>query len=236
VTSLYRQANTGLNIFPSFRGSEAAYLWAASLRAFRALLGVRRFVVNGYQVGDGNPEAIRSGAFWFYYRLGFRPSDRERRALARREFARVRKRGMRTSASVLRNLASGDLWLDLPGCRRRDYFDEAWLVDCSRHVTELLGARETTHPDEAAREVAASVARRLGARSVASRPRAEREAFGHLAPVCALLPGVDRWSTASRAALVRLMLSKGRPQEREFVTLAQRDPRLFPGLIKLFSR
>lgn len=235
VTPLYRQANTGLNMFPSFRGGETAYLWAAVLRAFRTLFGVRRFVVNGYQVGDGNREAIRSGAFWFYYRLGFRPSDRERRALAHREFARVRERGMRTSASVLRTLASGDLWLDLPGCRRRDYFDEAWLVECSRRVTELLGAQETTHPDEAALEVAARFARTLGARGEASRPRAEREAFGHLAPVCALLPGVDRWSTASRAALVRLMLSKGRPQEREFVTLAQRNPRLYPGLIRLLS-
>jgi hypothetical protein len=236
VTTLYRQANTGLNIFPSFRGGETSYLWTAALRAFRSLFGVRRFVVNGYQVGDDNREAIRSGAFWFYYRLGFRPSDRERRALAHREFARLRKRGMRTSASVLQTLASGDLWLDLPGCRRRDYFDEAWLVACSRHVTELLAAEEATHPDEAAREVAARVARMLGARGVASHPRAERDAFGHLAPVCALLPGVDRWSAASRAALVRLMLSKGRPQEREFVTLAQRDPRLYPGLIRLLSR
>ena len=236
VTPLYRQANTGLNMFPSFRGGETAFLWTAALRAFRALFGVRRFVVNGYQVGDGNPEAIRSGAFWFYYRLGFRPSDRERRGLALREFARVRKRGIRTSASVLQTLASGDLWLDLPGCRRRDYFDEAWLVECSRHVTELLGAEENTHPDEAARAVGARVARTLGARGLASRPRTEREAFGHLAPVCALLPGLHRWSTASGAAMVRLMLSKGRPQEREFVTLAQRDPRLYPGLIRLMSQ
>lgn len=236
VTPLYRQANTGLNIFPSFRGGEAAYLWAAALRAFRTLFGVRRFVVNGYQVGDGNREAIRSGAFWFYYRLGFRPSDRARRALARREFARVRERGVRTSATVLRTLASGDVWLDLPGWRRRDYFDEAWLVECSRHVTELLAAQGSLHPDEAAREVTDRVARTLGARGLASRPRAEREAFKHLAPVCALLPGIDRWSNASRAALLRLMLSKGRPQEREFVRLAQGDPRLYPGLIRLLSR
>jgi hypothetical protein len=205
------------------------------LRAFRALFGVRRFVVNGYQVGDGNREAIRSGAFWFYYRLGFRPSDRERRAVAHREFARIRERGARTTTSVLRKLASGDMWLDLPGCRRQDYFDEAWLVECSRRVSGLLAAEETPHPNEAAREVAARVARTLGARGLASRPRAEREAFGHLAPVCALLPGLDRWSTAS-SAMVRLMLSKGRPQEREFVTLAQRDPRFYPGLIRLLSQ
>ena len=236
VTPLYRQANTGLNIFPSFRGGEAAYLWVATLRAFRSLFGVRRFVVNGYQVGDGNREAIRSGAFWFYYRLGFRPADRERRALARHEFARLRERRKRTSDSVLQSLASGDLWLDLPGCRGGDYFEEGWLVECSRRVTELLAAQEAPSPADAARAVAARVARTLGARGMASYRRPEREAFGHLSPVCALLPGVDRWSTASREALVRLLLAKGRPQEREFVMMAQRDPRLYPWLIRLVSR
>jgi hypothetical protein len=40
---------------------------------------------------------------------------------------------------------------------------------------------------------------------------------------------------ASRAALVRLMLSKGLPQEREFVTMARRDRRFYPGLIRLLS-
>lgn len=236
VTPLYRQANTGLNIFPSFRGGEAAFLWAAALRAFHSLFGVTRFVVNGYQVGDGNREAIQSAAFWFYYRLGFRPSDRPRRVLAHRAFARLRDRGARTSASVLRRLAGGDLWLDLPGYQRRDYFDEAWLVECSRRASRLLAAEEATRPDEAARAVAARVARALGARGITSRSRAERDAFRHMAPVCALLPGVERWSKARRAGLVRLMLSRGLPQEREFVTLARRDPLLFPGLIKLLAR
>lgn len=236
VTPLYRQANTGLNVFPEFRGSEAAYLWVAALRAFRSLFSVRRFVVNGYQVGEDNPEAIRSGAFWFYYRLGFRPADVERQRLARRERARLEASRARTGPAMLKRLASGDLWLDLPGCRGEDYFDEQWLVECSRRVTRLLAAVADTPPRDAARAVADRMARTLGARAVASRPRAEREAFGHLAPVCALLPGADRWSPASRAAVARLMLSKGGPRERDFVMMAQRDPRFFPGLIRLFAR
>ena len=235
VTPLYRQANTGLNIFPSFRGGEAAFLWVAALRAFHSLFGVTRFVVNGTQIGDGNPEAIRTAALWFYYRLGFRPSDRKRRALAHREFARLRDRRARTSPAMLRTLAAGDLWLDLPGYRRQDYFDEAWLVECSRRTTLLLAAQESADPDAAAHAVTARVAHALGARGMTSRSRSERQAFHHLAPVCALLPGVERWSMASRAALVRLMLSKGLPQEREFVTMARRDRRFYPGLIRLLS-
>ena len=75
VSPLFRQANTGINVFDPFRGSEATYLWAQTLRAFRSLFGVRRFIINGYQFGAGNAEAIASGAYWFYYRLGFRPTS-----------------------------------------------------------------------------------------------------------------------------------------------------------------
>ena len=75
VTPLFRQANTGINVFDPFRGGEAAYLWTQMLRAFHTLYGSTRFVINAYQFGAGNAEAIKSGAFWFYYRLGFRPAD-----------------------------------------------------------------------------------------------------------------------------------------------------------------
>ena len=87
VSPLFRQANTGINVFDPFRGSEAAFLWAQMLRAFRTLFGTRRFVINGYQFGAGNSEAIASGAYWFYYRLGFRPSLAENASLAAAEAA-----------------------------------------------------------------------------------------------------------------------------------------------------
>lgn len=232
VTPLYRQGNTGLNIFPSFRGGEAAYLWIATLRAFHSLFGICRFVVNGYQVGDGNTEAIRSGAFWFYYRLGFRPSDAARRALARREYARLRGGRKRTSPSVLRRLAAGDVWLDLPGFRQSDFFDEALLVECGRRVTALYAAEDGVGPADAPAAVVDRVTRVLGARGRNGWAASERRAFEDLAPVCALLPGLTRLGSGSRAALVRLMRAKGATQEREFVDLARRDPQFFPRLLR----
>ena len=114
VSPLFRQANTGINVFDPFRGSEATYLWAQTLRAFRSLFGVRRFIVNGYQFGAGNAEAIASGAYWFYYRLGFRPTSTEHQRLAEAEAARLQADGGRSPAATLRQLARGDLVLDLP--------------------------------------------------------------------------------------------------------------------------
>ena len=106
VSPLYRQANTGINVFDPFRGSEAAFLWVQMLRVFRTLFGARRFVINGYQFGAGNSEAIASGAYWFYYRLGFRPSLAENVAVAAEEADRLRRQPkQRTQAAVLRRLA-----------------------------------------------------------------------------------------------------------------------------------
>jgi hypothetical protein len=71
-TPLFRQANTGVNIFPDFRGSEAAFVFEQYLRMIHTIAGCTRFIINPYQLGGGNDEALASGAYWFYYRLGFR--------------------------------------------------------------------------------------------------------------------------------------------------------------------
>src|SRR5499427_4672229 len=85
-------AEINYNIFPPWRGRDAAALYARSLAVIHAFQQVSTFIVDPYQLGADNEEAIESGAWWFYYKLGFRPRDREARALALREQERVTKR------------------------------------------------------------------------------------------------------------------------------------------------
>jgi hypothetical protein len=234
ITPLYCQANTGINIFDPFRGSEAALLWAQMLRAFRTLFGVRRFVVNGYQVGEGNTEAIASGAFWFYYRLGFRPCDATARELAAKEAQRLaRDRTYRSPPKVLRALARGDLHLTLPGFAPTSFVDEHLLVACARRVSQRLATAAITRRDRGAAGVQRRVAETLGVRSSAAWPREERAAFGRLAPVVDLLPDLRSWSAAERETLVKLMRAKGAPQERDFVRRSQSAPRFWRELRRL---
>ena len=231
VTPLFHQANTGINIFEPFRRSEAPFLWVQMLRAFSTLFGVRRFVVNAYQFGAGNAEAIQSGAFWFYYRLGFRPVIAGTRRLAAKEYARIgRKSAYRSTPATLRALATCDLHLTLPGYPRKAFFDERWLERTGVHATRLIASEEGATRAASAARIAARVATALGARP-SSWPDAERTAFARLAPVVALLPTVARWRRSDREALVELMRAKGRAHEREFVRLAQTNPRFFEALI-----
>lgn len=75
----------GMNIFEAFRGGESGYMMCQLLRVYRQVFGVDVFEVEPYQFGKDNPDGIRSGAFWFYYRHGFRPVDKQINKLAQAE-------------------------------------------------------------------------------------------------------------------------------------------------------
>ena len=73
VSGLFGSSEVAYNVFETFRGGEAGYVYGRVLAATRALLATDAFTVFPYQLGDGNDEAIESGAWWFYQKLGFRP-------------------------------------------------------------------------------------------------------------------------------------------------------------------
>jgi hypothetical protein len=222
VTPLADQANTGANLFPAFRGSEAAFLFAQSLRAFRGLFGVSRFIVNPYQFGAGNDEALASGAFWFYDRLGFRSVRRALRTLADRERARLRSTpGHRSSRAVLRRLASADLVLTL-GAPTAALFPEDHLVTLGQRVAvHLAGSPEIRAPLEGM----------TTGRSAVPRSAAVREGQRLLAPLLMLIAHeIRKWSRAEQQALAALVVAKGARRERRYVHLARRLPRLWRAL------
>jgi hypothetical protein len=75
----------GINILESFRGGESTLIICELLRLYHQYYGVTRFVVKPYQFGLHNMEALKTGAFWFYYKLGFRPENDQLKALALEE-------------------------------------------------------------------------------------------------------------------------------------------------------
>jgi hypothetical protein len=93
------------NIFPAFREGESAWIFARLLKLYQQLFAPKIFTIDPYQLGLGNDEAIESGAFWFYRKLGFRPTDPKVEHLARVEERRHR----RSSAATLRRLAASAL-------------------------------------------------------------------------------------------------------------------------------
>ena len=103
-----KQMEVGFNLYYTFREGETAGLYARLLRLFQQLLGVTLFIVDPYQLGLHNEEAIESGAFWFYRKLGFRPTDSDVAKVLATEEKKLRAHpDYRTPARILRRLAAG---------------------------------------------------------------------------------------------------------------------------------
>ena len=229
---LFNQANTGINIFDEYRGSEAAWLWVQVMRVFHALSGCNRFVANPYQFGDDNSEALQSGAFWFYYHLGYRPVDSAVKELARQEFTKVReRRGYRSSVGVLKRLATCDMHCVLPGARQSEFFDESWIESCSLLATQEIAKAGELSRKKALRVISRRTMKDLGLRSITSWSRDEKAAFIRLCPIVAAADPRS-WSPAEKRALVKLMRAKGGKSEVDYARHLRGHEKLFLALKK----
>lgn len=104
----------GFNLYYTFRQGETTWLYARLLKLYRERYRVTSFLVDPYQLGHENEEAIESGSFWFYYKLGFRPESPDAARLAERELQKIAKSpAYRTHPATLRKLAASPMaWSD----------------------------------------------------------------------------------------------------------------------------
>jgi hypothetical protein len=118
IEGLIRDSNmeVGFNLYYTFRDGETAWLYAILLKLLHELSGVKTFSVDPYQIGHENEEAIESGAFWFYRKLGFAPESPDTLRLLAREERKIQKQpGYRTPPEILRKLSASRLvWPRLP--------------------------------------------------------------------------------------------------------------------------
>jgi hypothetical protein len=235
-SQVFRQANTGVNIFDEYRGSEAAFLWAQVMRVYHSITGCTRFIANPYQFGQGNAEALKSGAFWFYYRLGYRPVMPEIRKIARRESTRMRKnKDYRSDLGTLRRLASCDMHLSLPGAKQSELFDEEWLTTSSMLATRMLGEAGGRTRAESAATVAGRVARDVGIRNLDNWSPSERRGLLTIAPIVAAVePGT--WSSEAKRSMRELLRAKGGNNEAGYAKLLCQHDNFLNSLKKACRR
>ena len=109
-TLLY-SSEVSFNTFETYRGTDAAHVFARVLAVTRHLLGARSFSIEPYQLGHGNEEGLESGAWWFYAHLGFRPKDPKVLRLFRSELGKMKRNPHhRSSIPVLERLAAAHLY------------------------------------------------------------------------------------------------------------------------------
>lgn len=232
--ALWRSAEVAYNVFESFRGGEAAWIYGRLLATVHAMFGVDTITVDPYQLGHHNQEGLESGAWWFYYKLGFRPRNRRVSALAEREAGRVRKRPeYRTSLPILRRLVSANVFFSL-GPVRGNVLGALHTDAIALKVTDMVARRFGSDRDGAAETLADEAASALGVAAWRRLPRGPRLCWERWAPLVALLP-IGDWTGADRAALREVIIAKGGRRESDYVTLFDAHPKLGSALAQLAS-
>jgi len=216
---LFDQCEIAINIFDTWRGGEAAYIFSQYLRVFHQHFGCTRFRMERYQVGYENDEGLKSGSFWFYRKLGFISEAPDVRALAEKEMAKIKaKSGYRTPIATLKKLAVSDMYYTMKGSPGKpgQVFP---LTGLSLAVTKLIGERFGGDRRRALADSAEELGRTLGCRHREQWPAAERLWFERLAPAFSLIPGLAKWASTDKQDLVALIRAKGQPRESRFVRL-----------------
>ena len=217
-----------LNIFESFRQGESALLISQILRVYHHVFRMRTVVVDRSQIDDSNPEGLRTGAFYFYAKLGFRPTDPEVGRLADAERARIaRDPDHRSPLAMLRRLGRSNLVLTLDGGAPATAVTGSRLAALvTGHITRAFdGDRRAAAADAVAR-----VARVLGATGWRRWAPPERRAFERLATVIGLIPDLARWPARDRARLRQVMRAKGGAGEARYLALLGGHRRLRESL------
>ena len=233
VSTLYNSAEVAYNVFETYRGGEAGYIYGRVLALVRRLFDIDAFTVPPYQLGLDNEEGLKSGAWWFYYKLGFRPHDGTVRRVMRTELRRMRRNPRhRSSLATLEKLVQANMFYYL-GKPRADVRGRISLGNIGLCVTRYLAERFGADRERGIRTCSREAARLLGVRSTAGWSPGERLWWGRWSPLVMALPGVARWSAANKRSLVQVVRAKGGRRESDFVRLFDAHRPLRRALIRL---
>lgn len=226
----------GFNTFYTYRQGETAWIYAQALRCLRAFTGATTISVYPYQIGQNNDEALDSGAFWFYRKLGFRSGHPDLEQRARREEHKIAATPQyRTPRSLLKRLAEAHVFYELERAGPGN------LVDASVDLARTGKGTTFSRADRALKKLPASAAEGMpgpwdtfSTRNLALRVtrRMAREFNGDSARIRqasvkevsrALGANLSRWNSAERHAfenwsLVLALipnLSRWSPQEKQ---------------------
>jgi hypothetical protein len=225
----------GFNTFYTYRQGETAWIYAQALRCLCEFTGAKTISVYPYQIGQNNDEALDSGAFWFYRKLGFRSGSGDLEKLAQSEEQKIAASpAYRTPKKTLKRLAEAHVFYELPGSERG-----AWDSFSTRNLGLRVNrrmAREFGGDCERMRQASVTeVSRALGV-SLSSWSPAERQFFENWALVLALMPDLRGWPRKERADAVKIVRAQAGGNEMRYLRLTQRQVRLRHELLRLGSR
>lgn len=231
---LFEWMEVGFNTFYAYREGETAWIYSQYLRLLHQIAGTTCISVYPYQIGKDNEEAINSGAFWFYRKLGFRPGRTELVDLAKREEARMfRDPNHRTSARTLRKLAEDHIFFEF-GSREPGRWDTFSTRNIGLRVQGKMASDYAGDAQKMRQATSSKLAQVLNL-SLSSLDTRERWAFDNFAVTLSLVRDLKRWKPDEKRLLVAIIRAKAGPTETRYLRLLEHHARLRGALLELGS-
>jgi hypothetical protein len=250
----------GFNTFYTFRQGETAWIYAQALRCLRAMTNAKCISIYPYQIGQNNDEAIDSGAFWFYRKLGFRSGRPDLQKLCESEEKRITANPKyRTPARILKRLAeahmffepsdargfvSGHAFRRAKGVSKLNLASAAeepgpWDTFSNRNLSLLINRRMSREFDSDGQRIrqasTACVARFLNINPADWTPL-QQQSLENWSLVLAVIPNLRRWTPQEKGQLIKIIRAKSAPDEMHYLRQTQHHPRLRAELLRLGSR
>ncbi len=221
----------GINILSPFRGGESALLFGNLLRVFKQRFGIRCFVVKPYQFGEKNQDALESGAFWFYYKHGFRPENEQLQKLADEEW-RKKNKHYRTSVDLLKKFTGSNLVLHLS----KDSFPDFDAAKISLAITDFINKNYNGNRTVAGHDCLQKTKSVLSIKDFSKWNGYEKKALQEWSLPSQACLDLSSWSSMDKKKFVTLIKAKGYGPELNFIKLLQAHQRLWKDLCTKFKK
>jgi hypothetical protein len=234
--TIFERMEIGFNTFYTYRDGETAWVYAQILRMLHHLTGAACFSIDPYQIGLNNDEAIESGAFWFYRKIGFRPTRAALMKIAEAEEKKIASgSGHRTPARILRRLAQAPMVYEMgyPGAKAGD-----WDNFKIRNLGLAVGRRAAAEFDGDLERLRAASTRRVAGELGVSAPTlkdGERLTVEDLALVLDLIPNLAKWTHAEKKKAAAIIRAKWSSDDAAYARRLNSHPRLREAIIKIGS-
>jgi len=229
----------GFNVFYTYRQGETAWIYAQTLRCLRALTGATCLSIYPYQIGQDNDEAIDSGAFWFYRKLGFRSGRPDLQRLCEREEKKIAADPeYRTSRRILKRLAEAHMFYDVQPAARR-LKPGPWDTFSTRTLGLRVNRRMARDFDGDSAKIRKASTRAVGRALNLNSSRwssAQKQSLETWSLVLAEIPDLARWTAQEKQEVIQIIRAKSGANEMSYLRRTQQHTRLRQELLRLGSR
>ena len=228
-----RRCKIGVIIYLPFRRGESARIFCQVLRLYHHYFGCFHFIVKPYQFGKGNQEGLKSAAFWFYYKLGFRPTNDTIKKEAEIEWVKLKKdKKYRTPIKQLQHFTTCNVEWKI----NKKSFPDFDAGKISLLVSNAINKKFVGDRQLAISSCQKSMNKLFRAASLKKDNFYQKEVLANWGLLLLVLGDIEKWSANQKGMLVKLIKLKQAGKERDYVLQLKKHNRLWLSMKEAINK